>query len=145
MELANIVSFWKGKGPKDDIDSERGVFILSILRMIKDRMIYNDIVNVIKMSDSQVGSRREHSFRDHLFILYSVMNSVRNGESPPIDIHMYDLLKCFDGLWLEECCNSLYEAGVVDDKLALIYGGNCSNKVAIKTPAGLTNRMEIPG
>ena len=29
---------------------------------------------------------------------------------------MYDLTKCFDGLWLEECCNNLFEAGVVDDK-----------------------------
>ena len=143
MELANIISFWKGKGPKDEIDSERGIFILSILRMIKDRMIYNDIVKVVEMSDSQVGSRVEYNIRNHLFVLYSVMNSVKNNESPPIDIHMYDLWKCFDGLWLEECCNNLYEAGVQDDKLALIYEGNRINKVAIKTPAGLTERMDI--
>ena len=37
MEMSNIISFWKGKGPKDDIESERGIFILNILRMIKDR------------------------------------------------------------------------------------------------------------
>ena len=45
---------------------------------------------------------------------------------------------------MEECCNNLYEAGVRDDKLALIYeGNNNNNKVAIKTPAGITERMDI--
>ena len=143
MELANITSFWKGKGPKDDIEMERGVFILVILRMIKDRLVYNDITGVVEMSDSQVGARTEYNIRNHLFVLYSVANSVINKESDAIDIHMYDLYKCFDSLWLEECCNNLYEAGVCDDKLALIYEGNMINRVAVKTPAGLTERMEI--
>ena len=143
MSMANVTSLWKRKGAKDDIDNERGIFILNILRMIKDRLIQNDVKKVVDMSDSQVGSREEYSHRNHLFILYSCINSAIQKESPPIDIHMYDLSKCFDGLWLEECCNNLYEAGVVDDKLALIYEGNCMNQVAIRTPAGLSNRETI--
>ena len=143
MNMANITSLWKRKGAKDDIDNERGIFILSVLRMIKDRLIHNDVKKVVCMSDSQVGSREGYSLRNHLFILYSCLNSAIRHESPPIDIHMYDLSKCFDGLWLEECCNNLYEAGVVDDKLALIYEGNCVNEVAVKTPAGLSNRATI--
>ena len=107
MKLANITSFWKGKGTKDDIDNERGVFILQAVRMIKDRLIYNDIENQVHMSDSQVGGREDYNVRDHLFVIYSVQNSVINKETPPIDIHLYDLCKCFDGLWLEECCNNL--------------------------------------
>ena len=91
-----------------------------VIRMIKDKMIYNDIKNRIEISDSQVGGRSEYSIRNHLFIIYSVLNSVKQKESPPVDIHTYDLCKCFDGLWLEECCNNLYEAGITDDKLALI-------------------------
>jgi hypothetical protein len=143
MELANIVSFWKGKGPKDDVEFERGIFILSIIRMIKDRLIYNDIERVIGMSDSQVGARTEYNIRNHLFVMLAVMNSVKNKECAPIDIHLYDLCKCFDTLWLEECCNDLFEAGVVDDKLALIYEGNSTNRVAVKSPAGITERMRI--
>ena len=27
MSMANVTSLWKGKGPKDDIDSDRGIFI----------------------------------------------------------------------------------------------------------------------
>ena len=38
----------------------------------------------------------------------------------------------------------MYETGIQDDKLALIYEGNSKNKVAIQTPGtGLTNRMPI--
>ena len=143
MSLANITSFWKRKGSKDDIDNERGIFILNIIRMIKDKLIHNDIKKVLIMSDSQVGAREEYSIRDHLFIIYSCLNSATHNESPPIDIHMYDLTKCFDGLWLEECCNNLYEAGVRDDKLAMVYEGNLINKVAVKTPGGLTERKIV--
>ena len=142
MQLANITSFWKRKGSKSDIENERGIFILVVLRMIKDRMIYNDTSGIVEISDSQVGGRTDYSFRNHLFIVYSAINSVlRTKETPSIDIHLYDLQKCFDGLWLEECCNNLFEAGITDDKLALIYEGNKSNQVAIKTPGGLTDRV----
>ena len=78
MSLANITSFWKRKGSKDDIENERGIFILNIIRMIKDKLIHNDIKKVLIMSDSQVGAREEYSIRDHLFIIYSCLNSECN-------------------------------------------------------------------
>ena len=143
MSLANITSFWKGKGSRHDIEYERGIFILMVIRMIKDKMIFNDIKDRVEISDSQVGGRSEYSIRNHLFVIYSVLNSVVQKESPPVDLHMYDLCKCFDGLWLEECCNNLYEAGITDDKLALIYEGNRVNNVAVRTPGGLTDRVLI--
>ena len=87
MNLANITSFWKRKGAKDDIENERGIFILNVIRMIKDRMIHNDIKKRVEMSDSQVGGREQYNVRDHLFVIYSVQKSVFNKESPPIDIH----------------------------------------------------------
>ena len=46
-------------------------------------------------------------------------------------------------MWLEEALNDLYEAGVQDDKLALIYLANEENHVAVKTPHGLTERKPI--
>ena len=49
-----------------------------------------------------------------------------------------------DSLWTEECGNDLYEAGVTDDKLAMVYEGNLENKVSISTPVGLSDRVPIP-
>ena len=46
MTMANIISFWKGKGSKDNIVNERGTFILNVSRMIKNKLINNDIKKV---------------------------------------------------------------------------------------------------
>ena len=39
--------------------------------------------------------------------------------------------------------NDLFEAGVQDDKLALLYEINKTNRVAVKTADGLSERKEI--
>ena len=64
------------------------------------------------MSDSQVGARPKKSIRDHLFVLNSIINSVKQKEGPPVDIQIYNVRTCFDSLWLQQCCNYIYEAGL---------------------------------
>ena len=69
-----------------------------------------------------------------------------NEEKCCIDICIYDLEKAFDALWLEDCLNDLYDTlpeHQQDDKLALIYEANVNNLVAVKTPVGLTERVNI--
>ena len=64
-----------------------------------------------------------------------------------MDIQIYDLVQCFDGLLLEDVMNDMYEAlpsEQQDDKLALIYESNVNNLVAVKTPVGQTERVNIP-
>ena len=39
--------------------------------------------------------------------------------------------------------NDLYDSGIVDDQLALIYEANKKNRVAVKTPYGFTERVNI--
>ena len=46
-------------------------------------------------------------------------------------------------MWLDECINDLYEAGINDDTLALIYEANKKNQVAVKTPFGITDRVPV--
>ena len=108
MSMENIVSLYKGKGARNELDNDRGIFILNVIRNIRDRLIFNDINSYVEenMSDSQVGAQRDKGIRNHLFVLYSIMNSVKQKESLPIDIQIYDVKKCFDSLWLLECCNN---------------------------------------
>ena len=49
-----------------------------------------------------------------------------------IDIQILDYCQCFDGIWLDECINDLFEAGIDDDSLALIYEANKKNRGAIQ-------------
>ena len=98
------------------------------------------------MSDSNIGARKDRNIRDHLFIVYGVINSVVNGYDDPVDIQIYDVEKCFDALWLEDCMLDLYETLPLearDNKLSLIYNRNQDNYVAVNTAVGQTERVNI--
>ena len=45
------------------------------------------------------------------------MNDAINGSKEAVDVSIYDVEKCFDALWLEECINDMYEAGLQNDNL----------------------------
>ena len=72
------------------------------------------------------------------------MNDVINGKANPIDVHIYDVIKCFDALWLEEAISDLHGSGFTNNKLSLLSLENEVCKVAVKTPAGHSRRVEIP-
>ena len=107
LNYANITSFWKGKGSKNDMENERGVFRIVILRYILDRLIYNDEYETIdsNLTDSNVGSRKGRNIRDNLFVLNAIINSTIQEKSEPIDLEVMDLEKCFDSLCLEYTIN----------------------------------------
>ena len=54
-----------------------------------------------------------------------------------------DFKECFDSMWLEETVNDLYETGLNNDNLNVVYELNKNNKVAVVTPHGLTDRVDI--
>ena len=123
-------------------------FILSVIRKIINKMIYGDKYEDIDqfMSDSNIGARKRRNIRNHLFVIYGIINSVIQGEAGCVDIQIYDLVQAFDALWLEDCLNDVYDAlpqDKRDDKLALLYEINNHNKVAINTAVGQTERMDI--
>ena len=148
MQLNNISTIYKNKGSRFDLVNDRGIFNMVSFRKILDRLIYNEKYKLIdeNMSDSNVGARKGKNIRNHLFIVYGVINSVSNGESPPVDIQLYDLKQCFDAMWLEESMNNLLDTipeSEWDDKLGLVYQNNVTNLVSVKTPFGLTDRTTI--
>ena len=146
MTLANIISIYKGKGVKNDLKNDRGIFIMNIFKSIMMKMIYNEEYQIIdnNMSDSNIGARKMKNIRNHIFILNGVINeAIKNGKS--IDIQILDYRQCFDSMWMEECINDMYDYGVKSTNLALIYEANKVNNVAIMTPNGLTERKNKLG
>ena len=145
MKLCNISSIWKRKGEKNNFESYRGIFRITVLRNILDRLIYNDeYPNIDKyLSDCNVGGRKGRSVRDNIFVLNAILNSIRRGAKEAHDVQVYDVQQCFDAMWLEECINAIYEAGLQNDKLNLLYLTNASAEVAIKTSTGITDRSTI--
>ena len=149
MLAADITSIWKRKGSQTNLDNDRGIFVLGVLRKILDKMLYIHFYNKIDsgMSCSNIGARKNRNVRNHLFMVYGIINSVIREKRDCIDILIYDLVQAFDSLWLADCMNDLYDIlppNMRDRKLALVYECNKHNLVAVNTPVGLTDRVDIP-
>ena len=54
-----------------------------------------------------------------------------------------DATKCFDKLWLQACINSLYEAGIDNDQLNLLYIENKNANIAVKINNKLSTRVSV--
>ena len=80
-------------------------------------------------------------YAHNIFVVNAITNSVVNGNEEPIDIQVFDVEKCFDELWLQECINDLYDAGFQNDKLPLLFLENQTAKIAVKTPTEISKRV----
>ena len=118
---------------------------MTIFRSILDRLIYNDEYSDIdaNLTDSNVGARKGRNIRDNIFVMNAVTNSVVKGKEEEVDIQVFDVEKCFDALWVQECMNDIFEAGLNNDKLPLLFLENQNARVAIKTSNGLSKRINI--
>jgi hypothetical protein len=145
LGYCNITSIYKNKGSRKEFDNYRGIFRVTILRSILDKLIYNDEYPIIdeNISDSNVGARKGRNIRDNIFVINAILNEVRRRKLKGIDIQILDVKKCFDKLWAKECINDIFDNGLQNDKLSLLYKTNINAKVAIKTPAGITRRIVI--
>ena len=145
LEICNISAIYKNKSSRNDFNNYRGIFRVPILRSIIDRLIYNDEFERIDsaMCDSNVGARKQRNIRDNLFVLGAVINSVIKGNEDSIDIQVFDVDKCFDALWMEECINDLFELGFDNDKLSLLHLENQNARIAVKTNQRISSRTTI--
>ena len=73
---------------------------------------------------------------DNLFLLRALIDHLKYM-GKQLWLTFYDIEKCFDSLWLEDCINSLWDNSVKDDTLSLIYKLNVKANITIK------HRLEI--
>ena len=145
LQACNITSLYKNKGSRKDLMQYRGVFRLTVLRSILDKLMYNDLYETIdqNLTDGNVGAQKERNIRDNIFVLGALMNSLVNGKEEPIQLQVMDIEKCFDKLWLEATTNALYDAGVQNELLNVLYVENNVAKVAVKVNGKLTKRVAV--
>ena len=138
FQSMSITSIWKQKGAKNLLRNERGLFNLSKVRILMDKLLYNDVYQAVddSLSCSNVGGRRGRGIRDQLFIIYGIINEVINGKSPLIDFQSIDVVQCFDKLNFAETHNDLWDAQIKDDKFSLIANLDRKCRTVIKTPVG---------
>ena len=145
LNICNVTNAYKNKGERNSYDSYRGLFRTPIFRNILDRLLYNDMYQTVdsNLTDCNVGCRKGRNVRDNLFVINAITNEARQKNGRPCDICTYDVRKCYDNLWLHECINDIWDAGLQNDKLNLLFLANESAQIAIKTSSGTTERIAI--
>ena len=144
LNVCNVTNLFKNKGLKKHFNSYRGIFRTPVLRNVLDKLIYEDEYETIdsNLTNCNVGSRKRRNIRDNLFVINAIANSSKKSKEAT-DINVYDVIKCFDSLWLSECINDLYDAGLDNDKLVLLHESNMHANIAVKTSSGTTGRFII--
>ena len=148
MKFSNITSIFKRKGSHEEMDNQRGIFSLTVFKKILDNLLFEEYYPKIdeNMSDANIGGRQKRMSKDHLFLVYGIMNNVINGDEDSIEIQIYDIEKAFDKLWIQDCLNDLIDImpeDMVNEKIGLLFKSNEVTKVAIKTPFGLSKRIDF--
>ena len=129
------------KGTFRKLDNYRSIFLVPILSIIFEKILKNRISGTLqKIFQFQNGGMKGKGVVDNLFILRGITNHA-NYLGKKLWLTFYDIDKCFDSLWLENCINSLWDLDVKDDILCLIYLMNIKATVTIKTALGDTDPL----
>ena len=145
MNWANVTTVPK-RGSRVELKNERGIFRVSVIRSILMGLIYNSKYSAIdsKMSNCQMGGRKGKGCKNNIFILNGIIHDVLTSKKmKPVLFQFYDYSQMFDSINLEEAICDIYDTGVQDENLALIYQANKEIKMAVKTVHGLSERQTI--
>ena len=139
-----ITMIYKQKGSWKELENHSGIFIVVILTIIFEKVFKNRILRVFStiMTQFQTVGAKGKGVVDNLFVLRGIFyHSVYLNKATFITF--YDIEKCVDSLWLEDCINTLWENGVQDDAICLIYLLNAKASVTMNTPFGRAPVFEL--
>ena len=106
--MSNITTIFKLKGSRHELDNDRGIFGQSVFKRIIDKLIYQEKYPLLDkgMTDSNIGARKRRNIKNHLFIIYGIINSMLKGE---VIVYISRSVQAFDVLWLSDCMNDIWD------------------------------------
>ena len=114
MRKATVTTIPK-KGSKLDLKNERGIFLVSSVRSIFMRLLYNIKKKTLDshMSDSNVGGRQNKSGINHIWVINCIIHDqVSSVTKKPVVIQQYDYTQMFDSMDNNEACGNIYNYGI---------------------------------
>ena len=145
LTYSNITTVHKS-GSKLELSNERGVNRVSVIRSIYMRMLYNMKYDSIdeNISDGQMGGRKNKGCRNNLFLINGIIFDIlKSNKAKPALIQIYDYSQMFDAIQLEQALIDLYQYGVQDETLGILYNANKEIDMAVKTVYGQTERQTV--
>ena len=91
-----------------------------------------------------MGGRKNKGCRNNIFLINGIIHEVmKSKKMKPVQLQFYDYSQMFDSINLEEAISDIFDAGVDDDNLVMVYKANSEVDMAVKTPYGLTSRKIV--
>ena len=134
MNDSNITTIPK-KGSPLELKNERGIFRVPVIRSILMRLIYNSKYSTIdsNISDCQMGARKGKGCLSNIWIVNGIIHETIKGKSlKPSVLQIYDYSQMFDSMNLVEALNDIYEVGLDDENLNLLWKANGKTNMAVK-------------
>ena len=96
------------------------------------------------MSDCQMGAMKGKGCKSNIWIINGIIHEVlKSKRMKPVLLQLYDYKQMFDSIDLQEAISDIFDVGVNDDSLCLLYKANSEIQMAVKTPSGLTDRQTV--
>ena len=112
-------------GSMFELKNKTGIFKLSVLKNLLLRLIYNRKYELIdsNMSDNNIGAHPKKSSRNHIG---NGINHEQNSSKKDAQLVMqsFDYTQMFDYMSLSITMSNMYDSGVSDDFLVLLYEVN---------------------
>ena len=145
MNCANITTVPK-KGNQIELQNERGIFRVSVLRSILMNLIYERKYPEVdkRISECQMGGRKQKGCKNNIFILNGIIHeNMKSKKMKPITLQFYDYTQMFDSIDLKEAIRDMFNTGLNDENLILLYNSNKEISMAVKTAHGLSDRVVV--
>ena len=104
------------------------------------RLIYNDNYDAIdrNMSYSQMGARKKKGCRQNIFMINGIIHDVLSSKiKKPVLFQIYDYKQMFDAINLKEAISDIYDTGLTNDNLSLLYQANTISNIHHDVPRGV--------
>ena len=105
------------------------------------RLIYNTKYETLNsnMSDSNVGGRKEKSSINHIFVINGIIHeTLSSKKNKPVTLQIFDFKQMGDSMVLKETISDLYDSGIKDNMLQLLYEANRNVRFRVKKSSGLS-------
>ena len=91
-----------------------------------------------------MGARKQKGCRNNIFIVNGIIHDVMSSKSKnPVLLQIYDYKQMFDAIHLEQAVSDIFNYGMDDDNLVLLYQANKEINMAVNTPNGLSERQTL--
>ena len=140
-----ITTIFKNKGSRRNLVNYRGIFLTAVLSKVFERLIKGriDCILIVNVNIMQAGARLLRGPIENLFLLRGVLDYCRYIKTP-VYITLYDFTQAFDSHWLHDSILSMWNAGIQNELLSLIFELNRQADVTVKTPFGVTEEFNAP-